>query len=97
MKNVRLNRMQDTVLVIQGLAEDFIDSPYDLVIANIHYDVMKQLVDAQGFLDKKWFILSGLLRTQAKDIAYRLSRHHVQIIKKWEQNGIWHTFLGRIG
>ncbi len=82
MKNVRLNRMQDTVLVIQGLAEDFIDSPYDLVIANIHYDVMKQLVDAQGFFDKEWFILSGLLHTQAIDIAYRLSRHPFQIIKK---------------
>jgi hypothetical protein len=41
--------MQNTVLVIQELAEDFIDSPYDLVIANIHYDVMKHLVGAQGF------------------------------------------------
>ncbi|MEE8430938.1 MAG: 50S ribosomal protein L11 methyltransferase [Candidatus Desulfatibia sp.] len=82
LKNVRLNRMQDTVLVIQGLAEDFIDSPCDLVIANIHYDVMKQLVDAQGFFDKEWFILSGLLHTQAIDIAYRLSRHPFQIIKK---------------
>lgn len=96
LKNVRLNRMQDKVLVIQGLAEDFIDSPYDLVIANIHYDVMKHLVDAQGFLDKEWFILSGLLRTQARDIAHRLSRHPFQIIKKWEQDGIWHTFFGRI-
>ena len=89
--------MQDTVLVIKGLAEDFIDSTYDLVIANIHYDVMKHLVHAQGFLDKKWFVLSGLLRTQARDIAYRLSRHPFKIIKKWAQNGIWHTFLGRVG
>ncbi len=74
--------MQNTVLVIQELAEDFIDSPYDLVIANIHYNVMKHLVGAQGFLDKECFILSRLLHTQARDIACRLSRHHVQIIKK---------------
>jgi len=96
LKNIRLNRLQASVLVAQGRAEDFIDSPFDLVIANIHYDVMKHLVDAQGFITKKWFILSGLLRTQASDIAYRISRHPAQIIKKWEQDGIWHTFLGRI-
>ncbi|MBL7180910.1 MAG: 50S ribosomal protein L11 methyltransferase [Desulfobacterales bacterium] len=96
-KNVRLNRLQDSVLVVQGRAEDFIDSPSDLVIANIHYEVMKHLIQAQGFCAKKWFILSGLLRTQAKDIASSLSRHPFQIIKKWEQDGIWHTFFGKIG
>ena len=96
-KNIRLNRLQDSVLAVQGRAEDFIDSPSDLVIANIHYDVMKHLIVAQGFLAKKWFILSGLLRTQARDIADRISRHPIQIIKKWEQDGIWHTFCGRIG
>ena len=96
-KNVRLNRLQDTVLVVQGRAEDFIDSPSDLVIANIHYDVMKKLIQAPGFRNKKWFILSGLLRTEARDIAFSLSEHPAQIIKKWEQDGIWHTFLGRIG
>ena len=96
-KNIRLNRLQDSVLAVQGRAEDFIDSPSDLVIANIHYDVMKHLIAAQGFLAKKWFILSGLLRTQARDIADRISRPPVQIIKKWEQDGIWFTFCGRIG
>ena len=96
LKNVRYNRLQDSVLIVQGKAEDFIDSPSDLVIANMHYDVTKHLIDAQGFPAKKWFILSGLLRTQARDIADRISRHPAKIIKKWERNGIWHTFLGKI-
>ncbi|MBU0987125.1 MAG: 50S ribosomal protein L11 methyltransferase [Proteobacteria bacterium] len=96
MKNVRLNRLQDVVMVIQGRAEDFIDSPFDLVIANIHYDVMKRLIQVKGFLTPKWFILSGLLRTQARDIACRLSKPPFRIIKKWEQDGVWHTFLGKI-
>jgi ribosomal protein L11 methyltransferase len=93
-KNIRLNRLQDTVLVAQGKAEDFIDSPSDLVIANIHYDVMKPLIRAPGFVTKRCFILSGLLRSQARDIAHELNRHPVRIIKRWEQDGIWHTFLG---
>ncbi len=96
-RNIKLNRLQDSVLAVQGRAEDFIDSSSDLVIANIHYDVMKHLIASQGFLAKKWFILSGLLRSQAKDIAAKISRLPAQVIKTWDQDGIWYTFCGRIG
>jgi ribosomal protein L11 methyltransferase len=94
LRNVRLNRLEERICVVQGRAEDFIDSPLDLVIANIHYDVMKHLIISSGFLSKKWFILSGLLRSQAKNLLFRLSQQPVQIVKKWENDGIWHTFLG---
>ncbi len=97
LRNVRLNGLENTILVAQGRAEDFIDSPSDLMIANIHYDVMKQLITAQGFLKKKWFILSGLLRSQARDLRLKLSRLPVTIIKEWERDGIWHTFLAKKG
>ena len=96
LKNVRLNQLEDMILVVQGRAEDFIDSPSDLVIANIHYDVIKNLITSQDFLSKKLFILSGLLRSQARDLLFELSQQPVQIIKKWERNGIWHTFCGKI-
>ena len=96
LKNVRLNHLEDIILVVQGRAEDFIDVSSDLVIANIHYDVMKHLINSQGFLSKKWFVLSGLLRTQASDLLIRLSQKPVQIEKKWERDGIWHTFFGKI-
>jgi ribosomal protein L11 methyltransferase len=95
-RNIELNHMEDQVVVVHGRAEDFIDSPFDLVIANIHYEVMKDLISARGFVDKKWFILSGLLRSQAKDIRFRLSRQPVRILKTWEGDGIWHTFVGEI-
>ena len=96
LKNVRLNHLEDLILVVQGRAEDFIDSSSDLVIANIHYDVMQHLITSQGFLSKKWFILSGLMRSQARDLVYKLSWQPVQILKKWEHDGIWHTFFGKI-
>ena len=97
LRNVRLNGLENTVLVAQGRAEDFIDSPSDLMIANIHYDVMKQLVTSQGFLKKKWFILSGLLRSQARDLRFKLSRLPVSIVQEWERDDIWHTFLAKKG
>ena len=95
-RNVQLNRLEDRVLIIQGKAQEFIASPADLVIANIHYDVMRHLVDTEGFLEKRRFILSGLLRSEAKDIAGRLSRHGVELLKQWTRDGIWHTFYGSI-
>lgn len=94
-KNVKLNQLQDRIVVVQGKAEDVIDYPADLVIANIHYDVMRHLINAEGFVKKKRFILSGLLRTEANDVANRLARHPIQILKQWTRDGIWHTFYGK--
>ena len=95
-KNVQLNNVKENVMVIQGSAEIFIDNPADLVIANIHFDVMKNLLNSEGFLSKKWFILSGLLRSQAEDAACTLKQKGAEIIQKWERDGIWHTFFGNI-
>ncbi len=94
-RNVKLNQLEDRVVVVQGNAEDVIAYPADLVIANIHYDVMRHLINAEGFIEKKRFILSGLLRSEAKDVADRLSRHPVKILKQWTRDGIWHTFYGK--
>ena len=95
-KNVQLNNVKESVMVIQGSAEIFIDNPADLVIANIHFDVMKNLLNSKGFLAKKCFILSGLLRSQAEDAACTLKQKGAEIIKKWGRDGIWHTFFGNI-
>ena len=95
-KNVRLNHLEGRVVIVQGKAEDIIAYPADLVIANIHFDVMRHLINAESFLEKKRFILSGLLRSEASYIADRLARHPVKILKQWTHDGIWHTFYGRI-
>ena len=80
----------------QGLAQEIVAVDAELVIANIHYPVMKGLIASEGFLSKKGFILSGLLRSQAREIEAELSRKPVKIIKKWELEGIWYTFFGKI-
>jgi len=93
-RNVRLNHLQKRVLALQGRAEDMIACPADMVIANIHYDVMRRLVSDRGFLTKKRFILSGLLRSEASDVADILAGHPVRIVKQWTHEGIWHTIYG---
>ncbi len=93
-ENIQRNQMARQVLSICGRAEDFTDYPADLLIANIHYDVMRHLIEAPGFVRKKWFILSGLLRSEARHVEDQLLRGPGTITKKWTTDGIWHTFLG---
>ena len=93
-RNVRLNGLSERVLVAQGDAEKFMDFTSDLVVSNIHYDVMKNLIGSSGFLKKKRFILSGLMRSEAARIESTLADLLVEIIRRWDQDGIWHTFYG---
>lgn len=93
-RNVDLNRAGGQIAVTLGDAKNFMDLPFDLMVSNIHYDVMKNLIDAPGFGTKRFFILSGLLRSEAKDIRLRLERTPARLIESWEQGGVWHTFFG---
>lgn len=95
LKNIRLNGFDQEILAVQGRAETFIDTPTDLLIANIHYDVMQHLVTSRGFLEKKWFILSGLLKSQAEKIEKHLSTLPVTLLEKRDADGVWYTFFGR--
>lgn len=92
--NVSLNKLDDKILVVNGKAEEHIAMATDLLVANIHYDVMKELVKKEGFYQQKWFILSGLLTSEAEKILSYLQNKPVLILKQWGQGEIWHTILG---
>ena len=92
--NVFLNKLEDRVLVINGRAEEQLSVATDLVVANIHYDVMKELLNKEDFYTQKWFILSGLLTSEAEKILTFLQSKPVLILKRWGQGEIWHTILG---
>ena len=92
--NVSLNGLEEHILVINGRAEEHLGLATDLLVANIHYEVMKDLVRTTGFLNQKWFVLSGLLRSEAEKISQFLATQPVLILKRWNQDDIWHTMLG---
>lgn len=80
-KNVRLNNLDRKMLVAQGNAQKFMDFSIDLVVTNIHYDVICKVVAASGFLTKKWFVLSGILRSQFLRVMQTLGSYPVTIVK----------------
>jgi ribosomal protein L11 methyltransferase len=93
-QNVILNELEDQITVINGKAEEHLSVATDLLVANIHYDVMKDLVRTEGFLNQKWFVLSGLLTSEAEKIVDFLREQPVLILKRWNQDDVWHTILG---
>ena len=95
LNNVKRNGLEKNIIVVHGRTEELLDKPADLMISNIHYDVMKNLINAKGFLNSRFFILSGLLRSEADNVTNQLNRLPVKILNTWERDGIWHTFLGK--
>jgi ribosomal protein L11 methyltransferase len=93
--NVRLNRLENVIEVVEGDVLAFAEEPADLVMANIHHGVMVKLIDKEGFRSKGWLILSGLMRSQARDIKSRLEKHRLGIIREWDHEGTWYTLLVR--
>jgi ribosomal protein L11 methyltransferase len=93
-RNIHRNRLQDRCFSVCAAAEDFIEAPADLVVANIHYDVMAELVASPGFRQKRRFILSGLMRTQAEGLKSAVFDTGARIVSEQVQDGIWHTLCG---
>ncbi|MFH2059110.1 MAG: 50S ribosomal protein L11 methyltransferase [Pseudomonadota bacterium] len=96
LNNIRLNRFEDRVLAFQARGEQIMDIPCDLLVANIHYDVMQHMIELPSLLEKKWFIMSGLLNSETKKVLTSLSEKKVHIIERRCPDGIWNTILGRV-
>jgi ribosomal protein L11 methyltransferase len=94
-KNIALNHWDDRILAFQARGETIVDLPCDLLVANIHYDIMQQLLDSPKFVEKPRVILSGLLRSEARDVAAALGKKQMTILEHRSPDGIWHTFLAR--
>lgn len=91
--NIRLNKAGDRVLAFQARGEQIMSIPADLLVANIHYDVMQHMIENPSLLEKKWFILSGLLNSEAKKVLSSLSGKNVHIVERRCPDGIWNTIF----
>jgi len=96
-KNVRLNDLHEIIQVVNGPAEDFVDEVADLVVANIHHEVINGLLDSEGFCDIDRIIISGLMRSQSRDVKTQLESNHFRILREWDHDMIWFTLLAKKG
>jgi len=54
---------------------------------------MQHMIKNPSLLDKKYFILSGLLNYEAKKTLDSLSKQDVHIIERRCLDGVWNTIL----
>jgi len=94
-KNILLNGFEDRILAFQARGEEMMGLDCDLMVANIHYDVMQHIIAHPAFSEKPWFILSGLLNSEAAKVMAVLKELPVQVIQRRCPDGIWNTILGR--
>ncbi|MEF8823238.1 MAG: 50S ribosomal protein L11 methyltransferase [Desulfohalobiaceae bacterium] len=70
--NILQNGLRDRVLAACGYAKGVVAERADLVLANIHYDAMREIVSGSDILRAGRAILAGLFPTQAEEIAAML-------------------------
>lgn len=92
-KNVEWNHVESRIEVKEGRAEDFADLQADLMLANIHWDVLKTLIKKEEFRRNPWIVLSGLMRSHARDLELDLAHYGLKIMKAWEDEATWYTML----
>ena len=92
--NARLNGLADRIVVVNGSAENFACATVDLVVANIHYEVMKNILGSGGLSGAKLFVLSGLLGSEMSQIVAILEKRGAAILRRWEAEKTWQTILG---
>ena len=80
--------------LIQADARDFAHLPAGLVLANIHLDVLLDLLDYPEFLHKDWYIFSGILGAQLEKFLARLQATPLTHIATLDEN-MWFTVLAR--
>jgi ribosomal protein L11 methyltransferase len=94
-RNVLLNGFENRILPVHGRAEQLLDCTAELLIANIHFDVMQTLLRSPGFKAKRGWILSGLMRSEARAAEKLVIQAGGHIIERWTRDHIWYTYLGR--
>lgn len=90
-KNVRLNGVEDIVRVIEGSAYDFSGVGADLIVANLDYDVISELLKEQKFINKRWYIFSGLMRTPYRKLKVMVEKCGMRVEKEWDHEMTWFT------
>ncbi|OPX18857.1 MAG: hypothetical protein BZ151_12390 [Desulfobacca sp. 4484_104] len=71
-KNVQYNRQEHCITLICDDVLKYCGTPADLALANIYYGAVRDLLDQDSFLDKKWYILSGLMGTEVDKVLTQM-------------------------
>jgi len=93
--NAVLNGVEADIKALHLDALDAAKLEGDLVIANIHFDVICGLLEQKVFRCRHWLVLSGLMRTQVREVKDRLLTFGMRVVREWDCDMTWHTLAVR--
>jgi ribosomal protein L11 methyltransferase len=91
-RNIRHNAKEQDIFLIHGDAGHFAYLPADLALANIHLDVLLNLLDLPEFFNKQWYIFSGILGTQVETFRTALAATSLDPVSILDDN-LWYAIL----
>jgi ribosomal protein L11 methyltransferase len=93
--NIVLNRLEEIIRVVEGPAEAFAFEPADLMVANIHWEIIHRLLHEDGFRNRERLLISGLMRSQHSDFRRHLSGNRFRVLHEWDHEMTWFTVLAQ--
>lgn len=90
-KNRRLNRMENDMHLWRGDARDFLSVDADLLMANMHFQVINQITDQEAFYSRKYYVVSGLIGQEGHLIEEKLKKR-LFLVDRHEEN-FWFSYL----
>jgi ribosomal protein L11 methyltransferase len=92
-KNRSLNGLEKNMHLWRGDVRDFLHIQADLLIANLHFQVIDQITDQELFYLKNYYILSGLLGHEGELIEEKLKKR-LHLLERLQEN-LWCSYLFR--
>lgn len=94
-KNVALNGLGKVIEVIEGDAGILGNESADLIVLNIHHEVISGFIETGGLGAAKWVIISGLMRSAGRQIRARLGDCGLCLVREWDHEMTWYTMIAR--
>ncbi len=92
--NVRINSLASVIDVREGEATWFLDKPFDLVAANLPFQVLRDIVQMRQAKAHGYWIVSGINRRQADTLGELLQDNGIHTMMEFEDPP-WITFASR--
>ena len=83
--NGRRNFMEERMEVVLGDAIEWASMEADLVLANLHLELLERLLEEPGFPRARWCILSGIVGGQWERVLDRARRCSLELVsQRWQ-------------
>ncbi len=93
-QNARHNQAEDKITLVCGDVLDYLHEPADLVLANIYYAILQEILEQKRFFDKPWYIFSGLVGTEVDKILTQMRQLPLEVVQVLDEN-LWFAVLAR--